>query len=203
MTGNDKRKPLGLFIWALVALCYNATGQPDNRTSHVSECANYLYISGASNVNQFDFRYRTALKAQEHNILPDHEDFHIFIPVKEFKPSNPLMYGDFLALMKESDYPQIKVTFSKLQFKPGLMPETFSDIKITIAGITRIYKVRCSVNTCSDKLFLSGKETIRMSDFNLKPPQKLMGFIKVNNEIEVNFGFMLTFTDSNNISATF
>ena len=114
------------------------------------------------------------------------------------------MYSDFLNLMKASEYPKINVSFSKRQLQNAKqdLPGSCPDIKITIAGITRTYKVQCAMVKCSGNLFLSGEKTIRLSDFQLKPPEKLMGLVKVNNEINVNFGFIITFTDNNPISAT-
>jgi polyisoprenoid-binding protein YceI len=113
------------------------------------------------------------------------------------------MYEDFLILMNASEYPRIKVSFSKQQLKKSLQHTTnvnCPDVRITIAGITRIYKIQCSMVKCADDLYLRGEEMIRLSDFKLKPPAKLLGLVKVNNEINVNFGFIITFTDNNQLS---
>jgi hypothetical protein len=170
-----------------------------------TNCENFIYISGESNVNQFSFRYKKAyLQSRYNSSSRDSENIEISIPIKDFEASNPMMYSDFLALMKESDYPRIKVAFSKrqLQCSKDNLSATCPDIRITIAGITRIYKIQCAVFKCSDNLYLSGEETIKLSDFQLKPPVKMLGLVKVNNEIDVNFGFIITFTDDNQLSAT-
>ncbi len=183
---------------------FTTLAQPRDRTTLTSDCENYLYINGESNVNQFSFRYnKTDFSDRQNRVISDSGSFEITIPIRDFEASNPLMYGDFLVLMKETEYPLIRVTFSKQELMAARGGSTANcpDIRITIAGITNAYKIQCSVVKCSDYLYLSGEKTIKLSDFHLKPPEKVFGFVKVNNEINVNFGFIITFTDSNPISA--
>jgi hypothetical protein len=170
-----------------------------------TNCENYLYITGESNVNQFSFSYNKVNYLGKYSgIAQDTGNIKISIPIKDFVPSNPMMYSDFLVLMKESEYPIINISFSKRQLQSSGwdLPGSCPDIRITIAGITRTYKIQCSLADCFNSLYISGEKTIKLSDFQIKPPEKLMGLVKVNNEINVNFGFIITFTDTNPISAT-
>jgi hypothetical protein len=169
-----------------------------------SSCSNYLYISGESNINQFSFRYdKVTLQGKLNSTSGNSEALEISIPIKDFEASNPLMYNDFLVLMKESEYHIIKVSFSKKQIQNAWedITATCPDISISIAGITRFYKIHCSAAKCSDNLYLRGEKIIKLSDFHLKPPAKLFGLVKVNDEISVNFGFIITFTGDNQLSA--
>jgi hypothetical protein len=171
---------------------------------YTAGCKNYLYISGESNINQFSFSYNDATYPGQYIITAgDTQNITISIPIRDFQPSNPMMYGDFLVLMKESEFPIINVSFSKQQLQSTKwdLPGSCPDIRITIAGITRTYKIQCSIVKCSDNLYLCGDKTIKLSDFQLKPPEKMLGLVKVNNEINVNFGFIITFTDINPLSA--
>jgi hypothetical protein len=180
--------------------------QTRNISGLPAECENYLYINGESNVNQFSFRYnKTSYSERNSNVSTDSDNIEIFIPIKDFVASNPMMYSDFLVLMKEAEYPVIRVSFSKQKLSGVGRTSSGScpDISINIAGITKTYEVPCSVVRCSDYLHLSGEKNLKLSDFHLKPPQKLFGFVKVNNEITVNFGFIVTFTNSNPLSASF
>jgi hypothetical protein len=189
-----------LLAWAGVLI----VAQPAEQFVSAANCENFLYIIGESNINQFSFRYnRSDIPGKRYSVLPDTANFEISIPIREFQPSNPMMYSDFLNMLKESEYPEIKVTFSKrqLQRPRWSLPGNCHEMNITIAGITRTYKVQCSVNRCSDNLYLSGEKSIMLSDFKLKPPERMLGLVKVNNEINVNFGFIITFTDVNPIAA--
>lgn len=200
MFGSVSYSLQGILLIILLGPGSITLAQPLHRTYHAADCENYLYIQGESNVNQFTFRYNNANFSDRHRSMAgDSGNIEFSIPIRDFEASNPMMYGDFLVLMKETEYPVIKVTFSKQDLMAagsnsgGACP----DIRINIAGITKIYKIQCSLVQCSDYLYLSGEKTIKLSDFHLKPPEKLLGLVKVNNEINVNFGFIITFADYN------
>jgi hypothetical protein len=204
MFGSTQHKWLGILSLLMACQSFAVLSQPHEWVTKSSKCENYLYISGESNVNQFSFRYSKAnLPGKYNGSLQDTGIIEISIPIRDLEPSNPMMYGDFLVLMKASEYPMIKVAFSKQQLQSARwdLPETCPYTRITIAGITKAYKIQCSVVNCSENLYLSGEKIIKLSDFQIKPPEKLLGLVKVNNEISVNFGFIITFTDSNPISA--
>jgi hypothetical protein len=192
---------------ALTLSIYSVMGvfsQAREMASFTANCENYVYISGESTISPFSFRYNTADISGKKNLeLRDSGILEISIPIRDFEPSNPMMYGDFLTLMKESEYPRIVVSFSRRQLQKLGQEHNSScpEIRITIAGITRVYQIECSMVKCSDQLYLSGEKRIRLSDFRLRPPEKLLGLVKVHNEINVNFGFIITFANSNTISA--
>jgi hypothetical protein len=187
-----------VFICSIWCYCQPIAGKLDNK------CDNYLYIKGTSNVNEFTFSYNAANIPSKNDSKKSSESVEINIPIRHFKASNPVMYNDFLVLMKETEHPQIKVSFSKDELTKALRDYSAPcpDISITIAGVTRVYKVSCSIVNCGNNYYLSGEQAIKLSDFELKPPEKLMGLVKVNNKIEVDFGFIITFTNNNQLSST-
>ena len=82
--------------------------------------------------------------------------------------------------------------------KDFLNSETYTDqpIQITIAGVTREYHVFCLVNSCSDNLiYVSGYRYIKLTDFNLDPPKKFQGLVKVKDEVLINFGFVFSYKE--------
>ncbi len=167
-------------------------------------CDNYILISGESNINQFNFTY----DLRKHGLfeasdgLKDSSQFELAIPIKDFRTSNPLMYDNFLQLMKENQYPKIIISIPRDQLI-SLEQQSYTlcpRMNITIAGITRTYKIDCSLVNCSESTLLVGSQKIKLSDFKLKPPEKLYGLVKVNNEITVNFSIILTFTSTNLIA---
>lgn len=167
-------------------------------------CGNYLKINGESNVNQFSFVYNARNdKSGRHEA--HQETIEIKIPIKEFRTSNPMMYQDFLNLMKEDKHPVIRVTISRNQLENWLSDDQnpCPELNITIAGITRKYQIDCSISQCSEKLYLRGEQLLHLTDFRLKPPEKLMGLVKVNDEINVDFGFIINFTPANELTKKF
>jgi hypothetical protein len=206
MVGSPHYQFICLALFLMIGPQVNIYSQRNELVSATGtrSCQNFIYINCESNVSQFSFRYNTSELSGKGNIVSrDTGTIEISIPIREFEPSNPLMYGDFLNLMKASEYPRIKVAFSKQQlqsFRQGL-PGSCPDIRITIAGISRTYKIQCSLINCSENLYLRGEKIIRLTDFLLQPPEKMLGLVKVNDEINVNFGFIITFADNHPISA--
>lgn len=185
-------------------LMFTATGAYNQplAVNRAANCQNYLFISGESNVNQFTFSYNASENNEKEKVKQANESIQIHIPIRQFEASNPMMYKDFLELMHESEFPIITVSF------PVKTLQNLSDtqrgcpeVSISIAGVTRKYNINCSAARCDQNIFLRGNQVIRLSDFKLKPPAKLLGLVKVNNEINVDFGFIITFTDENSISA--
>jgi hypothetical protein len=171
--------------------------------SRFDMCSNYIHISGESNVNQFSFNFN---QVELFNNLPpevsDTGNIIISIPIKDFQASNPMMYHDFLMMLKESEFPRIVICFSRKQLNMSQYGSfnSFPDFRITIAGITRNYKIDCSVFPCAENLFVRGEKRLKLTDFQITPPVKLKGLVKVSDEINVNFGFIINYNNANTLS---
>jgi len=196
---------LKYWIFTVLSVCiiYPGKAQPKSVPVNSRTCPNFIHISGESNVNQFSFDFdETGMIRHQKAADTDTGLVIIRIPIKAFKASNPMMYNDFLQLMKAEDFPVIEISFKRKQLDHlnggsyGSCPET----SITIAGVTRTYKIDCTVMPCADNIFLQGEKKLKLTDFKINPPVKLKGLVKVNDDIMVNFGFMITFTPSNNLS---
>jgi len=162
-------------------------------------CVNFLVISGESNINKFSFSYVTPLldSGAKANKGADDERIDIDIPVRLFKPSNPRMYDDFLSLLNAKEYPYLRISLLTASVYRERKPEVSQSEKIavTIAGVTREYTVNCMLAHCSENFIIRGVQTVRLTDFGLRPPARLGGIVKVDNEIVVRFGFIINFTD--------
>lgn len=162
-------------------------------------CVNFLVINGESNINKFSFSYMNPLLARGDNASKGAEDERIDfkIPVHQFKPGNPRMYDDFLSLLKADEYPYIVISLlmgnSNRERNSGISRN--ESISVTIAGVTREYTINCTLVHCNEDLVLNGRQTVRLTDFGLIPPVRLSGIVKVENEINVRFGFIVNFTD--------
>ena len=168
-----------------------------------SNCSSFLVISGKSNVNEFELTWSSGVDLNLINKEFSSEDTSYFtysIPVKDFKANNFIMYDDFIRLMKAEEYPRIVLKISQDQLKELESGEIYinPEISITIAGVTNIYNVPCSIISCQgNTLMLNGMEQISLKDFNMTPPVKLQGLVKVEEEIDVSFGIIFKFTDPN------
>jgi hypothetical protein len=162
-------------------------------------CVNFLVINGESNVNKFSFSYMTPLlsRGDKANKGAEDERIDFRIPVHQFKPGNPRMYDDFLTLLKAKEYPYIVISLQRgnsyREVNAGISRN--ERISVTIAGITRDYNVNCTLVHCNEDLVLNGMQTVRLTDFGLSPPVRLSGIVKVEDEINVRFGFIVNFTN--------
>ncbi len=175
---------------------------PEDRGKEVpSTCVSYLIIMGESNVNRFSFTFINPSPDQvsnpRNNLLWNGTE--LFIPVKEFEASNPHMYKDFLSQMQESRFPYISIRF--IDFSTEKYTDSVSHLKynvgITLAGVTREYAIDCELVSCGNNSTIKGAEMLKLTDFNIPPPQKLNGLIKVRDEISVSFSLMINFTPEN------
>jgi len=180
--------------------------QTRNPVSYSNMCNSFIRINGGSNISTFSFTYRTSSLSDAGQILEmkDTGFFSVTVPVRDFEASNPLMYDDFLTLIKAREFPVLKIILSKEQLERSFKDErTFCpDIEIMLAGIKRIYKIDCNLYDCGNDLFIRGLKKIKLSDFSIQPPVKLNGLVKVKDEIEVNFGLIITFAGENQTIAS-
>jgi hypothetical protein len=166
-----------------------------------SGCGSYLVIRCETNLNSFSFTYNgpAAGVANAAGVNIPRDGSEILIPVKQFHASNPHMYNDFLAHLQEHIYPYITIRINDLgtvKTAEQTIPAV-QKVLITLAGVTRQYAIECEKIACGDKYIIKGIETLRLTDFDISPPEKLNGLIKVRNEITVSFGIMLNFTGEN------
>jgi len=167
-----------------------------------SSCNSYILISGKSSINHFNFIYDFGKLPQPISATGfEYDDLvELTIPVKDFVTNSPLLYEDFLLLMRASEYPAIRIEIPKYQLA-SLDKESYSlcpEMKITIAGITHHYKIDCSVVNCYENIFLVGKQKLRLSDFDLEIPGKLFGLVRVQDEINVFLVLFLHLLLTNN-----
>ncbi len=204
MTGSFKN-----IITAGVLLIVGSAHSPlfsEGRNKEKNDgCVNYIVINGESNVNRFSFIYTTLSTDFRNSLfypsLPVENE--ITIPVRDFEASNPLMYKDFLTNLHEHEFPTITIKFYNQEQNNGLIPvlNPRYNIMITIAGVTREYNVECEIQNCGSHYLLKGSRAVRLSDFNLVPPEKLSGLVKVKDEFVVSFGIILNFTADNSLTS--
>ena len=171
-----------------------------------SICRNYINIIGNTNLNRFEFRMDFPLHqifSVENSGLNTNQNtglYEIPLPIKSFEASNQLLYHDFLMLLKADLHPKIIIGIGYNQLLQFLEGENYTvqNIKITLAGVTKEYPVSCIISSCSDNLvYINGYKNIKLTDFNIDPPEKFQGLVKVENEVMINFGFVFLFINEN------
>lgn len=160
-----------------------------------------ILIEGETNINGFRFSFDNStininsnqrLKTEKTN---ENEIIEFLIPVRAFRGSNYLMEGDFQNLLKASEYPMVKVGIEKSQLN-SIISDT-ENLKInfylTIAGITKLIRGDYLINVCNkDELILQGTTNVKLTDFSIVPPKKMLGVLHVKDLIIIKFDIIIS-----------
>jgi len=169
-------------------------------TAHNTQNKGSISIYGSSNVNKFvltnsmmPISLRACNYCKDTNALKT-KVYWVQIPIKDFQTDNPQVYKDFLNITKSRQYPNISIgiTLEMLHKIVAGVSSLVVPAEVSMAGTAQTYHIRCQIQrTAPQVLTVSGYQTMKLTDFNISPPEKLFGLVKVNNEINVNFGFVI------------
>ena len=117
------------------------------------------------------------------------------ILVKAFEGSNPAMLGDFQTLLKAAQFPKVIVGVHKKILREIASGSTYSDnldLFLTMAGVTRPIDAEYTTHYLPDgNLLLEGITHIKLTDFSLDPPKKMLGIIRVEDMVFIKFELVL------------
>lgn len=113
------------------------------------------------------------------------------VAVGNFASNNFIALKEFLKLVKSDSYPTLQV---QMNFNDGILlsdkTQSYNgnaQINITITGITKQYNIPVSLKSNGDMLILDGNKKLNIHDFGLNPKPKMMGLMKINEWIDINF----------------
>ncbi len=167
----------------------------------VIEPSSSLIINGASNVNQFtcgltSYGFTDTLQlAQRSSTHIEFSPNKLSLPVVDFDCAHKLITDDFQETLQADEYPQIGITFLSLNLVPSSRTEVSTyegRLLIELSGKTREFTVLFDFWEQSYAQYnLIGRKTMHFSDFEIAPPTKMMGLVKVNNELSIDFNLVL------------
>lgn len=143
-----------------------------------------ITIVGNTSLGRFSCDYKISEINDTLFINKNSKSYNIQIPVENFNCGNFLLNKDFQRTLRSNEYPQINVKVHNISIKPG------GNIKgsLEIGLINKIKKIqyvtfeRCNVEKPE---LISLDLTINVSDFNLTPPKRLGGLIKVEESMDI------------------
>lgn len=167
----------------------------------VIEPSSSLVINGASNVNQFTcglskYTYADTLELQERTATyirfsPN----KLSLPVVDFDCKNKLITNDFQETLQSGRYPQIGISFLSFELIPtsGSSVDSYdAKVLIELSGQKRTVNIRFDFWEKSYGLYnLIGIKALHFSDFGLEPPTKMMGLVKVDDELSITFNLVV------------
>lgn len=154
-----------------------------------------ITIKGKSNVNHFQCEYNQNLIHSE--IVVSHftknnktilNNAVIEIKSEGFDCAHKMISRDLKAVLKSHEYPNITVVINEvIETKSNLSAK----VSVSIAGVEKKFLFPITFNTKENNV--KGELKINISDFKLKAPKKVLGLIKLDEEVNINFNLFLEY----------
>lgn len=177
--------------------------RPDEglKSGRENSSSGFIDITVTSNVDKQYFQYNLKQQCLSDNKEPatgfGHNNIsvsRINVPVKEFKCTNKTVYKDFLTLLKVDQFPYLEIDIPGIS---SIKSDTDDSLKlkgvsITVAGISNKFDLICKIDKIdNESQILNGTTRIKLTDFEIVPPVKLLGLVRVKDEIVINFKFCI------------
>jgi hypothetical protein len=161
-----------------------------------------LDIEGTTNITAYKCSIRTyvghdtlVLHEGGKNIRPVFVRGAVALDASSFNCGMAVMTSDFQKAIKSKQHPAIVIDFISFERMPSYKsePELFKGIlNISLGGVTKLFEVNCSIHASpSGIISLAGSREFIFSDFELTPPTRMLGAVKVNETLKVSFNLKL------------
>lgn len=160
----------------------------------VIERSSSLAIDGSSNVNEFTCSINEYLQADTLWNSVDagrrkmtFRKSRLNVEIRRFDCIHKYITADFRKMLLADKYPYLSIEFISLdELKTGGMVRGLVDIEL--AGKKKRMEIlyACALNGPKN-LTLKGEKIMKFTDFELEPPRKLGGLIRINEDIKVHF----------------
>ncbi|MBC7866934.1 MAG: YceI family protein [Gloeobacteraceae cyanobacterium ES-bin-316] len=155
-----------------------------------------LNVKGSSNVNNFSCNV-TSLAGYDTIVVMDGPTRPmalkgaISVDVLSFDCHNSLIRKDLRKTLKVEQYPKMVIRFLTLKSMPFLTDRTEHVngwVEVELAGVKKIFELNYTFRRVAGGcIILKGGRKFCFSDFNLVPPRKLGGLVKIRDDFDVSF----------------
>jgi hypothetical protein len=190
-------------ITFFISCLITAKSQDYNNSVLIPECS--IKIDGFTNINSFSLtclaksnviQIYPAVSIKGFQKVQDYK-VNMILPVQCFETDNPGIKSDFIDLVQGNRYPDMDINITHFCLTESSKYETDSttDVGISIGGVTRNYNIRFRTSNNSRYIIVTGHQKVNIRDFNLEPPIKFFGMIKVKEIIDINFKLLFKPSD--------
>lgn len=184
-----KKIVLGLLCVFMLSFTINKSDY--KIASYLIEGNSKLGITGSTNVNSFNCNLvfsniNTQVKAlyQKSGNKIKFQDANLKLANECFDCGSRMMNSDFLEMLNSKNYPNITLDLKEITINPKKSSENIALLNISLAGCSKLYSVWLNVNEL-DHINAIGCLKLKLSDFNLEPPKKVLGLVVVDDAIEI------------------
>ena len=155
-----------------------------------------LNIEGRSNISQFSWKVTKYLVADTLEYVKNEttrqflfSNKSLSIDINDFDCHQRMITSDFRKTLKADQNRYLKIQFISLDaFDTRNRQTVKGKVEIWLAGQVKCTTIDFITNTTNNGLIqMNGTKKLLFSEFNLTPPKKLAGFIKIKEDIRVNF----------------
>lgn len=205
-THYTRRFSIFLYIGALCAFVSFKHADPGpvhaNGGLHWTVMPNsFITISGSSNINTFGCGASGAFQAEplrgvvaKDGVSVDMKGA-IRVAINQFDCNHRMLTADLRKTLKADAYPQMTIHFLSLERMPLYDEGTeyiTGKVIIELAGQRKPFDISYLFSKTSSGYKLEGKRAFSFSDFDLSPPKKVGGLVKVKDDFDVAFTLLLT-----------
>ncbi|MBX2913826.1 MAG: hypothetical protein KF856_01010 [Cyclobacteriaceae bacterium] len=189
-----------ILILIVAVMLWSSFNSPVLLHRFIVQPESMLVVAGKTNVNSFQcttlYCGRDTLVLRESvGTPPVFIKGNVQLDASAFSCGMQLMTNDFNRTIKATQHPTIAIDFISFEKTPvfGCAEERFKGrMKIMLAGVVKTFDVDCAIEVKSNGIiYLRGIREFEFADFNLTAPSRMMGMVKVEDNLEVKFSLAL------------
>lgn len=167
------------------------TPYPANAQYILDDKVSFVYINGTSTLHDWTASVEqmkgTLQAVVEDNHLVKISSLSMSIPATSLKSGKEAMDKNMYKALKTDQYPEIVYRLKSHTIHNGAIT---TKGELTIAGVTKSVETKVTQKEAGKHIKIDGEVKLKMSDFNIKPPEFLFGAFKTGDEITITFHFM-------------
>ncbi|PZR22063.1 MAG: hypothetical protein DI539_06300 [Flavobacterium psychrophilum] len=160
---------------------------PENPGGSIIILKQAFTIEGATSVGDFNCTYQLEQRDTVHvgKTASGDDSILYIIPSDAFGCHNFLLNRDFRKTIKAKEFKDIRVEMCRLRKDNH---HYMCDLKLKLAGKEKMYE-KTSLKTTANGV--TGTLVVQFSEFDLTPPKKFGGLVKVKEEIKISVNLTL------------
>ena len=185
-------KPL---VFLLLFLLVGFNSNPTIKTKVKIQPESEVVIRGKSNVNKFECRYNGKFLQEEVAIVATKSNPKLIlqgaklgISSKGFDCRHKMITKDLKTTIKAEEYNHVFLEVKQINQQNQNMIAT---VEVEIAGVKNTYDI--PVTHQSKTNLVNGTLKFSIKDFKLETPKKLLGFVVLNEMIEIEFNLQFQY----------
>lgn len=197
--------PTGVFkyllAYSLAIAGHVLSGQIGTSEHQVSITSSKFVLFGTTNLSDFRCELVQKAPATAIPVKSNKSEYQIKFkglemryPLEDFDCGLEAMSQDLRKTLRSDTYPYLYLRINDIRIKQDEAQEiekltVVSSVTITIAGVSHstVIEDGLVINHSEDALTLTGNQLVNMNDFNIEPPSKFFGMVRVNSELSVSF----------------